>query len=107
MPDNVWLGVSIIGVEDWYRILDLARNKARIKFVSLEPFIGTRPNIIAPLEFDLLIIGRLTGRGCKHDPSRHDIQKIVDDCREHKIAVFLKNNLSGIWPGRLIQEFPR
>jgi protein gp37 len=106
MPDNVWLGVSVTGAEDWYRVRELSRCKARIKFVSLEPFLGSTPSLCGVREIDWLIIGRLTGHGEKHDPEPAALQWAVCQTRGIGVPVFLKNNLAGIWPGPLIQEYP-
>ena len=115
MPDNVWLGVTVTGKlgDDGIRSLCLSDHGARIKFVSFEPLLGdvamkgwsTFPDYIDKLSW--VIIGRLTGHGHVHDPSRANIKRIVDECRAANIPVFLKNNLREIWNGRLIQEFPR
>ena len=107
MPDNVWLGVSITGAEDWKRLLDLSKVSARIKFVSLEPFLGDIPIISPVFKPDWVIVGRLTGYGKKRDPSTHAIQRMVDQAWFLRIPIFLKDNLKDIWGGPLIQEFPR
>jgi len=108
MPDNVWLGVSVTGVEDWDdRVRALARAQARVKFVSIEPFIGQTPFFMVIREFDWLIVGRLTGHGHKHDPKKFEIWNLIRQARELGIPIFLKENLKEIWPGPLIQEYPK
>ena len=108
MPDNVWLGVSVTGVDDWDDRVRLLENvKAKIKFVSLEPFLGKTPFFMLNRRFDWLIIGRLTGHGNKHDPAQIEIWNMINQARELAIPVFLKNNLREIWGAPLIQEFPK
>ena len=107
MPDNVWLGVSVTGAEDWYRVHELSKTKARIKFVSLEPFIGTSPRLMPPADFDWLIIGRLTGHGIKNDPEITAVQWMLVQARALNIPIFLKDNLKVMWKGPLIQEYPK
>jgi protein gp37 len=111
MPDNVWLGVSVTGEGnlDYRRVLALQKAGTRVRFVSMEPLLGD------PCVFDLfnefrpdwIILGRLTGHGHKHDPG----QLVMDDIRmyaaQENVPLFVKNNLLDIWPGPLIQEFPR
>lgn len=105
MPPNVWLGVSIEGAEDSWRIEKLGRAQADVKFVSLEPFLGTTPQL-GGSHIDWLIIGRLTGRGNKHDPEPNALAQLFIRAKARRIPIFVKSNLKGIWPGPLIQEFP-
>jgi protein gp37 len=105
MPDNVWLGVSVSGIDgDWKRVDELMNHKATIRFVSLEPFLGL---ISYPLpKIDWLICGRLTGHGKKYNPKKANIAALVEDCRAANIPLFMKNNLAGTWGKPLIQEYP-
>ena len=107
MPDNVWLGVSVEGAEDSWRIEKLAGIKARVRFVSLEPFIGTTPRLLSPREFDWLIVGRLTGHGRKRDPEPHALGWLVLQAKKLGIPIFMKDNLKDNWAGPLIQEYPK
>ena len=126
MPPNVWLGVSVTKSSDLWRLRYLEDAKASLKFISIEPMLelpescgfhfSRHPDsiredisLIGELEsgaFDWIIVGRLTRFGHKHDPDLIDIKQIVGSAREYNVPIFLKNNLSGIWPGELIQEGP-
>lgn len=111
MPDNVWLGISITGSpneDQFYRRFDLFRTKANIRFISFEPLLyPISENLLNELmNFDWIIVGRLTGHGKKHDPQKYWIEEIVDTAREWKIPVFLKDNLRDIMGEDLIQEMP-
>jgi len=107
MPDNVWLGVSVRGVEDWHRVREVSKVQARVKFVSLEPFLGKTPSLGQQVpEFDWLIIGRLTGHGRKYDPEYVAVAWVVKQAYDLGIPIFMKDNLKGIC-GPLIQEYPR
>jgi len=106
IPDNVHLGVSATGAEDWGRVRELSKIPARIKFVSLEPFIGKTPDLGRVREFDWLIIGRLTGHGRKNDPEPAVLVYLWAQAKGLGIPVFVKGSLAGIWPGPLIQEYP-
>lgn len=107
IPDNVWLGVSVTGAEDWARVRELSKIPARVKFISLEPFLDKTPDLGQVRELDWLIIGRLTGHGRKNDPKLHALLSVVGQAKALGIPVFLKGSLAGIWPGPLIQEYPK
>lgn len=107
MPDNAHLGVSITGDKDVSKVKELLTKKAKIKFVSIEPFLQP---IYCSAEKDLLrvdwiIAGRLTGHGRKYDPPKEWIDGIIRKARGRQIPIFLKNNLKEICDP-LIQEFP-
>ena len=105
MPDNVYLGVTITKNEDIWRRNRLVTTDAKIKFISFEP-------LLEDLDFTLyqkinwVIIGCLTGYGHKYDPKLKWIKKIVRNCADCGIRIFLKDNLSHIWGNNLIQQIP-
>lgn len=105
MPPNVWLGVSVTGVDDdWKRVDELIKHRSTVRFISLEPFLGL---ISYPLpRTDWIICGRLTGHGKKYDPTRTKIEALVEDARDAEVPIFMKNNLADIWGKPLIQEYP-
>lgn len=112
MPPNAWLGVTVEGPEQWHRAKNLAiYHEAAVKFISFEPILGSPEESDFPYvagEFDWFIFGRLTGHGKKRDPSLPTLQRLVEIAREEfGRPIFMKSNLAGIWPGELIQEFPR
>lgn len=108
MPDNVWLGVSVTRPDDLWRWFNIDQlQKARVKFISFEPILEPFNKLdlgYQMLKADWVIAGRLTGRGHQHDPSISTLNNIIG---MSKAPVFLKNNLKGIWPGPLMQEFPK
>jgi len=106
MPDNVWLGVSVEGANDWHRVIRLTNIEAKVRFVSLEPFIGQTPDLSFIRGWDWFIIGRLTGHGRKHDPEPHALGWLVLQAKKLGIPIFMKDNLKDNWAGPLIQEFP-
>lgn len=111
MPPNVWLGVSLTGerTEEYDRIKWLLTSEAQVKFVSFEPLLRRFDidELFDDMIPDWIIVGRLTGHGEKFDPPLHAIDDIVGYAGGEAIPLFLKNNLGDIWPGRLIQEWPR
>jgi len=112
MPDNVWLGVSITGeddLKDYRRVQELKASRAKIHFVSAEPLLGDvyAADLFGEFKPDWLIVGKLTGHGRKHDPDESILGWLIHDATELQIPLFMKNNLKNIWPGPLIQEWPK
>lgn len=109
MPDNVWLGVSVTGGKDLWRVKELYDSVAKIKFISIEPLLSDIEISVKYAAFeniDWVIIGRLTGHGNKYNPKLYDLVEIRHVIKILKIPLFLKNNLKSIWGENLIQEFP-
>ena len=104
MPDNVWLGVSVTGMDDISRLSHLLGKQAKVKFVSFEPLLDF-PALPAH-GIDWVIIGKLTGHGKNHDPPKRWVESLVEMAHGLNYPVFLKNNLCEIWEEPLIQEFP-
>jgi len=110
MPDNVWLGVTVTGIEDEDKLCELWKQKAKLKFVSFEPLLlSIHFSFLENLKkyVDWVIVGRLTGYGNKHNPKLYDIVEIRHATKVLKIPLFLKDNLKDIWGDKLIQEFPK
>ncbi|MBE3040296.1 MAG: DUF5131 family protein [Chloroflexi bacterium] len=124
MPDNVWLGVSCDG-SDWERdderisVLE-QMTVAKVRFISYEPLLGSprywgqwRGGRMDRVHW--VIAGKLTGRSPRDigifssydDMVRGYVKTLVALARRDGIPIFLKNNLKDIWPGPLIQEFPK
>jgi protein gp37 len=81
------------------------KHTAKVRFVSMEPLMGSAP------EFDptpdWIICGRLTGHGRKNDPTKGQLITITRQCVYGHIPLFMKSNLQEIWGGKLIQEWPK
>ena len=113
MPDNVWLGTSITTAHDMWRIEKLFEALAVTRFVSFEPLLDPARNFQEHLSgvkrnmLDWIIVGRLTGHGKKCDPERDWVEQLVSVSRFYRLPIFMKNNLKDIWPGPLIQEYPK
>ena len=60
VPRNVWLGVSVESAAYTFRIADLARADAPVRFLSCEPLLGPIPEL--PLDgVDWVIVGGESG----------------------------------------------
>jgi protein gp37 len=112
MPSNVWLGVSVTGPGDMWRIGKMFEALASVRFISFEPLLGPCGSFTNHLSgvcremLQWVIVGRMTGHGHREDPPREWVHAIVSAAKFYRLPVFMKNNLSGIWPGPLIQEYP-
>lgn len=96
---NMWYGFTCTKNDDC-RPFYLPGNV----FVSIEPILE---RIFIP-EPDWVIVGAETGRRKgKVIPKREWIERIVEDCREYDIPLFMKSSLADIWNEPLIQEFPK
>jgi len=115
MPENVWLGTTITCVGGDEENADALEDiQAKIKFISLEPLMGEPSAIFQKIKkLNWLIVGRLTGmRHSKYSQGPWPVHYIwlkalVGRARLDGVPIFLKDNLSGIWPGKLIQERPK
>jgi protein gp37 len=104
-PDNVWLGATVTGEEGTYTDISLMGClKAKVKFLSFEPLLGPIEGCYK--DFQWIIIGHLTGaRKAPFDPDW--VWEIVEDAKQHRIPIFMKDNLKPYLNGaQLIQEFP-
>jgi protein gp37 len=85
---HIWMGVSVENEEYAYRIDDLRRTVAHVKFLSLEPLLG-------PLEklnlrgIDWAIVGGESGPGAR--PVESDwVTEIRDQCLRAGVPFFFK-----------------
>jgi hypothetical protein len=76
----------------------------KIRSFPADDIAGSKTKVLG---LDLIILGRLTGYGKKNDPPIEALSDVYDYCHYHDIPLFMKSNLAGIWPGPLIQEFPK
>ena len=109
-PINCWLGTTITSpADDWRSAFCVISSHKGIKFISIEPLLGNL--ILADLpSVDWIIIGAMTGLSYKmkeYAPKLKWIKSILNQAKEFKIPVFMKNNLKQVWKGELRQEFPK
>jgi len=85
---NIWMGVSIEDSRMLFRIHDLERSKAMVKFLSCEPLIG--PIAKLPLKkIDWVIVGGESGPGAR-EMKPEWATSIRDQCKKAKVAFFFK-----------------
>jgi protein gp37 len=91
-PSNVWMGVSVESQRYAFRVDQLRRVDASVRFLSIEPLLG-------PVQIDLtgigwVIVGGESGPGARPvDPSW--VRSIRDQCSEQEVPFFFKQ-----WGGR-------
>lgn len=92
-PPNVWMGVSIENSDAFYRIEDLRRTQASVKFLSCEPLLGPLTDIDLT-GMDWVIAGGESGMGHRAmDPEW--VRHLRDRCVAGAIPFFFKQ-----WGGR-------
>jgi protein gp37 len=106
-PPNVWLGATYdsLPLTGWNAVILRKLHNQNIRFVSFEPLLGPFTEVLDGV--DWLIIGELTGEVmAQSELAKVQIwaQEIIDQARELKIPVFVKNALGTIFPQR---EFPK
>ena len=86
--NNIWMGVSVENEDYTYRINDLSKTTAQIKFISIEPLIG--PVKTLSLEkINWVIVGGESGH--KARPVKESwIEFVKIKCEENKIPFFFK-----------------
>jgi protein gp37 len=92
-PANVWMGVSVETSDYVFRIEDLRKTGAKIKFLSLEPLLGPLPNLDLR-GIDWVIVGGESGPGAR-PMNKSWVLDIRDQCRHAGVPFFFKQ-----WGGR-------
>lgn len=87
-PVNVWMGVSVENVDYTFRIDDLRRTGAQIKFLSLEPLLGPIPALNLN-GIDWVIVGGESGPGARPLDPRW-VTGIRDQCQSAEVPFFFK-----------------
>lgn len=87
-PENVWMGVSVESIDYKFRIDHLRKTKARIKFLSLEPLLGSLRKLNLQ-NIDWVIVGGESGPGARQiNPDW--VRSIRDQCGEQNVAFHFK-----------------
>jgi len=108
-PDNVWVGTTVTNEnDDWINIGFIKKVRAKVRFISFEPLLGSLPTYAYTCldGIQWIIIGKLTGSR-KVKLNLEWVGRILDEAEAHHTPVFLKNNLKPILGDSLRQEFPK
>lgn len=85
---NIWMGVSVENEETKFRIADLRKTHAHVKFLSLEPLIGPIDNLDLR-SIDWVIVGGESGP--KARPIRKEwVEAIRQRCAANSVPFFFK-----------------
>lgn len=98
--ENIWMGVSVESEKYKYRINDLTKISSAVRFLSVEPMLGSIKNI--PLRgIDWVIVGGESGPNCR--PIKIEwIREIRDKCLKMNVPFFFKQ-----WGGVHKKRFGR
>jgi protein gp37 len=108
---NIWMGVTVENADYKYRIDDLRYSGAFIKFLSIEPLLGS-VGCLALRKIDWVIVGGESGPGAR--PIVVDwVREIQDQCKVNDIPFFFKQwggirkkKNGRILDGKTWDEFP-
>lgn len=103
---NMWYGTTVTDPSAEY--FGCAKSIGVHTFLSIEPLLedfGVFGGTWIP---EWVIIGAETGnRKNKVVPRQEWIEKIVTQCKQHEIPVFMKDSLKEVWGEELLREFPK
>lgn len=109
---QIWMGVSVESADYLFRVADLRRTGAPIKFLSLEPLLGSLPTLCLS-GIDWVIAGGESGPGARRmDPCW--VRDVRDQCLAEGVPFFFKQ-WGGVnkkragreLDGRLWEEMPQ
>ncbi len=87
-PDNVWLGTSVENACYTYRIHELRRVPAKVRFLSIEPLLG-RIGRLPLTGIHWVIVGGESGPGAR--PMKEEwVTAIRDRCLKQNVPFFFK-----------------
>ena len=110
-PDNVWMGVSVEDKDVVFRVKDLRRVPAKIRFLSCEPLLGPLDEL--PLDgIHWVIVGGESGPGAR--PMQEQwVLSILQQCERRNIPFFFKQwggvrkrHAGRVLNNRTYDEFP-
>jgi protein gp37 len=85
---HVWMGVSVENQDYMYRIENLRKTNAKVKFISFEPLLGDLP-MLNLKGLDWVIVGGESGPGARSmNPAW--VMDIRDQCQAKKVPFFFK-----------------
>lgn len=103
-PPNVWMGVSVENQDYTFRIDHLRQTGALVKFLSLEPLLGSLPNLNLR-NIDWVIVGGESGPGAR-PMAQEWVIDVRDQCLAARVPFFFKQwgGVRKKRAGRLLQD---
>ena len=87
-PENVWMGVSVENEDVQYRIDDLGVVPASIRFLSLEPLLGSFEHLNLK-NLHWVIVGGESGPGAR-PMEKEWVTQIKEQCIKQNVPFFFK-----------------
>ncbi len=85
---HIWMGVTVEDADYKFRIDDLRKTKANVKFLSFEPLIGNIGNVTLK-GIDWVIVGGESGPGAR--PMKEEwVLEIKKQCVKNNVPFFFK-----------------
>ncbi|MES0337188.1 MAG: phage Gp37/Gp68 family protein [Candidatus Magnetobacterium sp. LHC-1] len=111
-PENVWMGVTVESQKYSYRISDLEKVPAHVRFLSIEPMLS--PISQLPLKhIDWVVVGGESGPECRAMKAEW-VSSIRDQCNVSHVPFFFKQwggirkNITGrLLDGKTWDEMPK
>ncbi|MBF0607420.1 MAG: phage Gp37/Gp68 family protein [Magnetococcales bacterium] len=111
-PENVWMGVTVESQKYFYRISDLEKVPAHVRFLSIEPMLS--PILQLPLKnIDWVVVGGESGPECRTMKPEW-VSSIRAQCNISHVPFFLKQwggirkNITGrLLDGKIWDEMPK
>ncbi|MGE3062974.1 MAG: DUF5131 family protein [bacterium] len=108
---NIWMGVTVESDEYIYRINDLKKTDAKLKFISFEPLLGPIGRVSLS-GIDWVIVGGESGAGAR--PIKEEwVLKLRDLCENKGIPFFFKqwggfnkHKTGKLLEGKVYNEYP-
>ena len=85
---NIWMGVTVENKDYTFRIDNLRKTGAYIKFLSIEPLLGPIPNLNLS-GIDWVIVGGESGPGARPMDARW-VLDILNQCQKAGVPFFFK-----------------
>jgi protein gp37 len=86
--DNIWMGVSVEEEKVSFRIKDLVKTPAKVKFLSVEPLINPVYNLYLE-NIDWVIVGGESGPKAR-PVEKEWISYVHKECKKSKVPFFFK-----------------
>ena len=87
-PDHIWMGVTVEHKDYIYRINDLRKTNAHVKFLSLEPLLGPLYNLDLS-GIDWVVVGGESGPGARPMDKEWAID-LCGQCEDQNVPFFFK-----------------
>ena len=87
-PENVWMGVSVENANYTFRTDHLRETGARVKFLSLEPLLGSLPHLDLD-GINWVIVGGESGPGARKMDEEW-VKEIRNQCLAARVPFFFK-----------------